>query len=168
MARDAVEVRPLRDDDLQAVVEIDERLGGHPRKEYWVTRFEVAALRPPWMSLVAELDNRVVGFLFGWTSESEFGIPGPVGWIDLIGVDPPYRGRGVGRALVERFVATGRDLRAIEKVFTLIDLEQGAIREFFIRLGFRHGPLVHLEQAVGEEPLRPAGGPTSSAEGGGG
>ncbi len=168
MARDAVEVRPLRDDDLPAVVEIDERLGGHPRKEYWVTRFEVAALRPPWMSLVAELDNRVVGFLFGWTSESEFGIPGPVAGSISSAWTPPYRGRGVGRALVERFVATGRDLRAIEKVFTLIDLEQGAIREFFIRLGFRHGPLVHLEQAVGEEPLRPAGGPTSSAEGGGG
>jgi bisphosphoglycerate-independent phosphoglycerate mutase (AlkP superfamily) len=35
---------------------------------------EIAALRPPWMSLVAETDGRLVGFLFGWVGESEFGI----------------------------------------------------------------------------------------------
>lgn len=150
MGQGVVEIRPLQEDDLQAIVEIDERLGGRFRKEYWATRFELAALRPPWMSLVAELDGRVVGFLFGWTSESEFGIPGPVGWIDLVGVDPPYRGHGAGRALVERFVAAGRDLRAIARVFTLIDLGQEEIREFFIRLGFRHGPLVHLERPLDE------------------
>jgi GNAT superfamily N-acetyltransferase len=134
--------------DLDAVVAIDERLTGQTRKDYWRTRFDVAALRPPWMSSIAELDGRVVGFLFGWVGESEFGIAGPTGWVDLIGVDPAYRGRGVGGALLDRFVAGGRELRAIGKVATLIDLDQADVREFFVRRGFHHGPMVQLERTV--------------------
>lgn len=146
MSRSAVTVRPVEEFDLDAIVRIDEKLGGQARKQYWRTRLDIAALRPPWMSLVAESDGRVVGFLLGWVGESEFGIAGPTGWIDLIGVDPAYRGRGVGHALVDRFVESGRELRAIGKVATLIDLAQADVREFFVRRGFRHGPMVQLER----------------------
>ncbi len=146
MSRATVPVRAIEPSDLEAVVAIDERLLGQTRKDYWRTRFDIAALRPPWMSSVAELDGRVVGFLFGWVGESEFGIAGRTGWIDLIGVDPAYRGRGVGQALLDRFVSGGRELRGIAKVATLIDLGQAEIREFFVRRGFRHGPMVQLER----------------------
>jgi GNAT superfamily N-acetyltransferase len=148
MTRASVTVRAIEPSDLAAVVAIDEKLTGQARKDYWRTRFDIAALRPPWMSSVAEMDGRVVGFLFAWVGESEFGIAGPTGWIDLIGVDPAYRGRGVGEALVDRFVDGARELRAIQKVATLIDLAQADIREFFVRRGFRHGPMVQLERRV--------------------
>ncbi len=141
-------VRALEPGDLDAVVAIDEKLTGQTRKDYWRTRFDIASLRPPWMSSVAELDGRVVGFLFGWVGESEFGIAGPTGWIDLVGVHPAYRGRGVARALVDRFTEGARQLRAIRKLATLIDLDQADVREFFVRQGFRHGPMVQLERAV--------------------
>lgn len=141
-------VRALEPSDLDAVMAIDERLTGQTRKDYWRTRFDVAALRPPWMASIAELDGRVVGYLFGWVGESEFGIAVPTGWVDLIGVDPAYRGRGVGAALLDRFVDGGRELRAIRKIATLIDLGQADVREFFVRRGFRHGPMVQLERAL--------------------
>jgi GNAT superfamily N-acetyltransferase len=98
------------------------------------------------MSLVAEMDGRLVGFVFGWVGESEFGIAEPTAWLDLIGVDPPYRGRGVGQTLVGRFVQSARELRAIVKVATLIDLAQADIRELFLRLGFHHGPMIQMER----------------------
>jgi GNAT superfamily N-acetyltransferase len=144
-----VRVRALEPSDLDAVVAIDEKLTGQTRKDYWRTRFDIAALRPPWMASVAEVDGRLAGFLFGWVGESEFGIAARTGWIDLIGVDPAYRGRGVGQALVDRFVSAGRELRAIRKVATLIDLSQADVREFFVRRGFVHGPMVQLEQELG-------------------
>ncbi len=148
MSRTDITIRPVEATDLEAIVRIDEKLTGQTRKDYWQTRLEIAALRPPWMSLVAETDGRLVGFLFGWVGESEFGIAGGTGWIDLIGIDPRYRSLGVGRALVERFVASGRELRAIQKVATLIDLTQEGVRDFFVHLGFRHGPMIQLEQPV--------------------
>jgi len=155
-ARTGCVVRAIEPSDLDALVRIDEKLAGEARKDYWRTRLDIAALRPPWMSSVAEMDGRVVGFLFGWVGESEFGIAPRTGWIDLIGVDPAYRARGVGQALVDRFVDGGRELRAIQKVATLIDLGQADIREFFVRRGFRHGPMVQLERDLGavERPMR--------------
>ena len=146
----ATRVRALEPTDLAAVVAIDEKLTGQTRKDYWRTRFDIASLRPPWMSSVAERDGRVVGFLFGWVGESEFGMAGPTGWIDLIGVDPAYRGRGVAHALVQRFTDGGRELRAIRKLATLIDLGQADVREFFVGQGFHHGPMVQLERDLGD------------------
>ena len=148
MTRSGINIRPVELADQDAIARIDEKLSGQPRKEYWQPRLEIAALRPPWMSLVAETDGRLVGFLFGWVGESEFGIARSTGWVDLIGVDPPYRGRGVARALLRRFVDSGRELRAIERVATLIDLGQADVRDFFTRVGFHHGPMIHMEREV--------------------
>jgi GNAT superfamily N-acetyltransferase len=148
VSRKAIDIRPVELSDLDAIVRIDEKLSGQTRKEFWLQRLEIAALRPPWMSLVAETDGRVVGFLLGWVGESEFGIAQPTAWVDLIGVDPPYRSRGVARTLLQRFVDSGRELRAIGKVATLIDLGQADVREFFTRVGFHHGPMIQMERSV--------------------
>jgi GNAT superfamily N-acetyltransferase len=148
MSRADLVVRPLEPADLDAIAAIDEKLSGQPRKDYWRRRLELASLRPPWMSVVAETDGRVVGFLFGWVGESEFGIPRSTGWVDLIGVDPAYRGRGAARALLARFVESGRELRALERVATLVDLGQEDVREFFLRQGFQPGRMVQLERCV--------------------
>ena len=93
--KDAAVVRAVEPPDLDAIIRIDEKLTAQTRKDYWRTRLDIAALRPPWMSSVAEMDGRLVGFLFGWVAESEFGMPGATAWIDLIGVDPAYPGPGV-------------------------------------------------------------------------
>jgi GNAT superfamily N-acetyltransferase len=148
MGRTSVTVRPLEPSDIDAIVGIDEKLSGQTRKDYWRRRLEIASLRPPWMSVVAETDGRLAGFLFGWVGESEFGIAPPTGWVDLVGVDPAYRGRGVARALLDRFVESGRELRALGRVATLIDLGQVDVREFFLRQGFEPGRMVQLERTV--------------------
>jgi GNAT superfamily N-acetyltransferase len=148
MGRTSVTVRPLEPSDIDAIVGIDEKLSGQTRKDYWRRRLEIASLRPPWMSVVAETDGRLAGFLFGWVGESEFGIAEPTGWVDLIGVDPAYRGRGVARALLNRFVESGRELRALGRVATLIDLGQADVREFFLHRGFQPGRMVQLERTV--------------------
>ncbi len=149
MTRSTIHIRPVTLDDLAAVIAIDERMTGDRRPEYWAKRLELSTLRPPWMSLVAEADNRVVGFLFGWVSGWEFGIPGEAGWIDMIGVDPPYRGQRVGAALVQRFVEAAESLRGIKKVCTLVYPGQAGIPEFFSALGFQRGAMVQMEKRVG-------------------
>ena len=106
----AIYLRDLMKEDLAAIIDIEERVTGVARPEYWAARIEISeAIRPHWASLVAEVDNRVVGFILGRAGELEFGLPGTVGWIEIIGVDPAYRGQGIARRLVDRIAELAVD-----------------------------------------------------------
>jgi ribosomal protein S18 acetylase RimI-like enzyme len=143
----ALSIRELRKEDLRAVTEIDEVIRGFARPEYWKGRIDSAEIMPPWTSLVAEMDNRVVGFVFGWSGSWEFGVPGEIGWIDIIGVHPAYRRHGVGRRLVNEFTRLAKEMRRVEKVFTLVDPDEVQTANFFSQIGFARGKLIHMETA---------------------
>jgi ribosomal-protein-alanine N-acetyltransferase len=52
---------------------------------------------PETVRIKAELTNKLVGFVFGDRRRGR-----DVGWIASIGVDPGFRRRGIGEALLER------------------------------------------------------------------
>jgi Rrf2 family protein len=54
------------------------------------------------VSLVAELDEHVVGFALGRVFYGEFGVVEPAAVLDVLGVHPDYRGRRVAAALVDQ------------------------------------------------------------------
>ena len=148
MKQKEIYIRSLDKEDLSAIVNIEERLTGVARKAYWEKRIEISeAIRPHWASLVAELDNRVVGFVLGREGELEFGLPGTVAWIEIIGVDPAYRGQGVARALMERFTASAED-HGVKNVFTLVDRNNPQMEQFFSRLGFIQGKMLHFQKEI--------------------
>jgi ribosomal protein S18 acetylase RimI-like enzyme len=141
-------VRPLEKRDLPAIVDMEERQTGVARPKYWEQRIEISeAIRPHWASLVAEIDNRVVGFLLGRAGELEFGLPGTVAWIEMIGVDPVYRRRGVAKELVGKFAESAED-HGIRTIFTLITSNQTDMQQFFSRLGFIHGKMLHYQKEL--------------------
>ncbi len=142
----SVYVREMQRSDLAAIVEIEDRVTGIARMAYWEKRIEISeAIRPHWTSLVAELDNRVVGFLFGRAGELEFGLPGTVAWIETIGVDLAYRRRGVAEALVDQFASSAED-HGIKTIFTLMNTNQAELQHFFSSLGFVHGKMIHYQK----------------------
>jgi len=142
----SVDVREMQRSDLLSIVEIEDRVTGVARRTYWEKRIEISeAIRPHWTSLVAELDNRVVGFLFGRAGELEFGLPGTVAWIETIGVDPAYRRRRVAETLVEQFASSAED-HGIKTIFTLINTNQDELQHFFSRIGFVHGKMLHYQK----------------------
>jgi len=116
-----IQIRSLEKGDLAAIVNMEERQTGVARPDYWEKRLEISeAIRPHWASLVAELDNRVVGFILGRAGEHEFGLPGTVAWVEMLGVDPAYRRRGVAEELMEQFTESAED-HGIKTIFSLID-----------------------------------------------
>jgi N-acetylglutamate synthase-like GNAT family acetyltransferase len=141
-----VYVRNLEKGDLSLIVGIEERVTGIARPQYWEKRIEISeAIRPHWASLVAEVDNRVVGFLLGRAGELEFGLPGTVAWIEIIGVDPAYRHHGIARSLVEQFGDSAED-HGIKTIFTLVNSQQSDMQQFFNRLGFTQGKMLHFQK----------------------
>ena len=141
-------VRNLEKRDLAAIVSMEERETGVARPSYWEKRIEISeAIRPHWASLVAELDNRVVGFLLGRAGEFEFGLPGTVAWIEIIGVDPPYRRRGIAQELVEKFTESAED-HGIKTIFTLVSNSRNQMQHFFTSLGFVEGQMIHYQKEL--------------------
>src|SRR3970040_1387166 len=141
-------VRNLEQRDLRSIVDMEERVTGIARPKYWGKRIEISeAIRPHWTSLVAELDNRFVGFLFGRAGELEFGLPGTIAWVETIGVDPAFRGRGIARELIEQVISSA-DARGIKTIFTLVTSGQTDMQNFFSRQGFAQGKMLHYQKEL--------------------
>ena len=140
-------IRPLTTGDLEAILEIDRKVLGKTRRDYW-KKIELPNPRYPLSCLVAEIDGKVIGFIVGEVSGWEFGIPNTIGWITTIGVDPSYQHRGVARRLSEEFI---KNLKAIGVtiVYTLVNWNDWDVLKFFHAMGFkRGGEMINLELKI--------------------
>jgi ribosomal protein S18 acetylase RimI-like enzyme len=143
-----VYIRSIRKEDLSAIVQIEDRTTGVSRRDYWEKRIDMyEAIRPFWASIVAEVDNRVVGFLFGRAGELEFGLADPVAWIETVGVDPAYRRQGIAAKMVEHFNLSA-DEHKISTVFTLVGKNNKDMEQFFSKVGFAQGEMRHFQKTV--------------------
>ncbi len=142
-----VNIRPMTVGDVDAIVEIDRRVIGKSRPDYWK---KVVPENPqyPFSSLVAEFEGKVIGFVVGEVSGWEFGVPDTIGWLSIIGVDPDYQHKGVARRLSQEFV---ENLKAIgvSVIYTLVNWNDWDLLKFFHEMGFtRGGDMINLELKI--------------------
>lgn len=145
---DDLAIRPLDELDVSGIAAIDEKIGGAYRPEVWEGRCGYYIRRDPEGSFVAEAgaedgdggDGRIVGFMLGEVRSGEFGLEEPTGWIEVLGVDPDYRGKAVGRRLADAMLDHFRE-RGATRVQTLVDEDREDIRSFFSSLGFEPSTL---------------------------
>ena len=143
-----VDIRPMTIGDLDAIVEIDRKVLGKSRPDYWKKKLELPNPRYPLSCLVAEFEGRVIGFIVGELSGWEFGVPDTIGWISTIGVAPAYQHRGVARKLGQEFI---KNLKAIGVtiVYTLVNWSDWDLLKFFRAMGFtRGGEMINLELKI--------------------
>jgi len=138
-------IRPLTIGDLDAIVEIDRKVLGKVRRDFWKKKIELPNPRYPLSGLVADLDGKVIGFIVGEVSGWEFGIPETVGWISTIGVDPDYQHKGVARKLSQEFIKKLKEI-GVSVVYTLVNWSDWDLLKFFRAMGFtRGGEMINLE-----------------------
>lgn len=141
-------VRALKASDLEDVIRIDAKNYGSPRREYYRLKLEQAlnetSVR---MSLGAELDGMLVGFLLGSMFYGDFGVPEPLGTLDALGVHEAFARRGVATALWEQFVTNLEGLR-IERIRTQVAWSNWEMMSFFQKVGFHPGAHVCLDREL--------------------
>jgi GNAT superfamily N-acetyltransferase len=149
-----VKIRPLSLDNIKDIVRIEKHIEGklgiinEERMEYLkeATRYNIER-SDPMMSLGAELDENIVGFIIGEIRIWEFGIGEKTGWIRILGVDPDFQRRGIGRklgeALLEHF-----ERRGIKRVRTMAEWYTGDLISFFKSLGFDMLNMIPLEKEL--------------------
>jgi ribosomal protein S18 acetylase RimI-like enzyme len=142
-----VMIRALKKDDLNAIVGIDERVLGENRRNYWERKLELMNDKFSQVSLVAEVEGEVQGFILGDVSGWEFGVPETVGWIDTIGIDPAYQKKGLATALSRELIQNLRALR-VKTIYTLVSWNDWDLLQFFHAMGFTRGDMINLELKI--------------------
>jgi ribosomal protein S18 acetylase RimI-like enzyme len=148
LSRDRVPIRSMAKGDLAAILVIDRRITGRDRKAYFKRKLAEAmdesGVR---VSLVAESDGEVRGFIMARVEFGEFGNLEPEAVIDTIGVDAGHGHHGVGSALVSQLMTNLIGLR-VERVRTEVDWNHFGLLSFLDRMGFRPHRRLALRRSV--------------------
>ena len=139
-----VSLKSLSSSHVEGIIEIDRRILGKRRQSFWKRKVSAVESNVSPTGIVAELDNKVIGFILGEISGWEFGIPASVGWIDTIGVDPKYQKRGVAKALMGELINNFRK-SGVKNIYTLVNWSDWDLLQFFRRVGFTRGDMINLE-----------------------
>ena len=135
-AQSGPEVRAMGTADLRAIVRIDRAITGRDRTSYIAGRLGEAmddgAIR---VSLTAQRDGAIVGYLMARADLGDFGRTAAVAVIDTIGVDTDYARQGVGRAMLRELFASLGALH-VDRVETVLSRTDLAMLGFFQSMGF--------------------------------
>ena len=144
-ARDLVLVRNLRADDLDRLVAIDAAATGRRRERFLALKVKQAFTDSGIAaSLVAELDDHVVGFVLARVYYGEFGVVEPAAVLDVLGVHPDYRGRHIASALVDQLRTNLLGL-GIPTLQTEVRWSSPELITFFQHEGFTLAPRLCLD-----------------------
>ena len=109
--------------------------------------------KPDIVVLVAEDAGEVVGYTFAGVEGYDYmELRGPAGVLYDIVVDPPHRGRGVGRALLDATLAELKTRGAPRVVLSTAERNETAQR-LFARSGFRR-TMIEMTRELDEQAER--------------
>jgi ribosomal protein S18 acetylase RimI-like enzyme len=149
LARDRFPVRSMREEDLAALIAIDRKATGHDRQAYYGRKMREALTESGVrVSLSAESDGAIVGFIMARVDFGEFGRTEAEAVMDTIGVAPDFRGQGIGTALMSQLLANLAILR-VERVRTELDWNDFRLIAYLDECGFQPSQRLVLRRAIG-------------------
>ncbi|MFQ6037107.1 MAG: GNAT family N-acetyltransferase [Candidatus Aminicenantales bacterium] len=150
----SAEIRMLEMEDVDEILRIEEKIerqGHGDVSERMESLKKTASYHlqqdEPLLNLGAVIDGKLVGFIFAEIRHWEFGRGEKTGWIKVLGVDPEYQGRGIGRKLGETLLDHFRR-KNVTKVRTLVDWFEGDLISYFRSLGFDILNMIPLEKEL--------------------
>jgi ribosomal protein S18 acetylase RimI-like enzyme len=147
LAEEDVEIRVMRESDLGPVTDIDYKVFGKRRPDYYQRKItEVLDEESGRLvtSLIAEVGGQVAGFIMGSVYLGEFGIPESIAYIDTIGVNPDFQRQGIAGYLLDEFKTTVQKAGATE-VHTLVDWADTDLLGFLANAGFGASNTLNLK-----------------------
>ena len=97
-------------------------------------------------SFVAEVDNRIVGFMISYIVYGGFGLEKSA-WIATLGVNPQFMGQGIGKRLAKEILRACQD-RGIKHVFTSVRWDSVDLLSFFKTLDFDRSNFINLRKEL--------------------
>jgi ribosomal protein S18 acetylase RimI-like enzyme len=159
-----VEIRPLKREDLDAVVAIDADIGGRTRRTYFDRRLDAALREPKLHAQFAATDYKgLAGYILARVLEGEFGRRAPGLRLEVIGVRGDARGLGIGASLFDALSDHGRR-HGLADVLTQAAWNDHRMLRWIDAMGFTLAPNHVLDCAVGGGEYTPERDDPAGAE----
>jgi len=146
-------IRRATADDLAQVVDLDARVTGQAKPDYWQDIYERYGSRrlDERFFLIADHgsganEHKILGLIAGEVRVWEFGSE-PCGWIFAVSVDPEHRQQRIGEALFREMCNDFRQV-GITKVRTMVARQNALHMSFFRGEGMTAGPYIQLEKTL--------------------
>ncbi|MDH5561458.1 MAG: GNAT family N-acetyltransferase [Deltaproteobacteria bacterium] len=145
LEHEKLEIRVIRQDDLEAVIKLDEANTGFRRESYLTLKFQDCLTKSGIVvSLVAVSKGMVVGFIMGDLYYGAFGRTENSVTITSLAIEPELAGQKIGSGLLEQFMQNVKALK-VQYIDTLVDWDQNFdLLGFFRASGFNPGRRIHL------------------------
>lgn len=148
-AAETVTITEANAGDLAEIIDLDVKVVGYSRVEFWTDMFRREPANANQFLLVARnSDGVMVGYVLG--EIRSWPVRAPVcGWLYTIGVEASHRLKKIATALMTELIARFRD-NGVEAVRTVIDVDDHLLMSFLRAFGMSAGPFVELEMPVGQ------------------
>jgi ribosomal protein S18 acetylase RimI-like enzyme len=147
MKKESILIRNAAATDFEAVVSLDLEGSAEEKPAYWSNVFDhYINGHNDRCFLVAEFNNKVVGFIIGEVRAWEFGSP-PCGWVFATAVSPDVRQMKIGQLLFEE-ISKCLKQAGVATVRTMADRDNNLLLSFFRSMGLRTGRYIELEKAL--------------------
>ncbi len=143
---EAIKIRLMEQQDIDAIFEIDNKISAVERAFTYADMIDGYIGGDIGASFVAETDGQVIGFALAAITY----VPEQVTeacTIQVVGVDPDYRKRGVARKLVEALVDNCRS-RGLKLIRIMVDQHDSQLQGLFESLDFRRGRLIDYSKIL--------------------
>jgi len=139
-------IRTMRKTDIDSIVEIDARVLGQKRSDYYDRKGALAldSAHQLVTSLVATYEDKIIGFVMGNLYMGEYGIPEAIASIDTIGVHPDYQGMGVASELISTYI-TNMKKAGVGNLYIMVDWNNWGMLRLFEKFGFSPAGTVNLQ-----------------------
>jgi predicted N-acetyltransferase YhbS len=147
--RHETSIRALKQQDLDAVVEIDAALEGRARRTYFQRRLTAALRQPELHVQFAATDAQgLAGYILARRTEGEFGRTLPALRLEIVGVRADLRGHGVGKQLMDALIDYGRR-HGVAELRTAAAWNDHRMLVWLDAMGFTLAPNLVVECVVG-------------------
>lgn len=146
--KELISIRNAIASDLDAVISLDQLGPEEEKPAYWSSVFDHYVHRDKnnRLFLVAESDNKVMGFIIGEVRAWEFGSP-PCGWVFALSVSTNAREMGIGKRMFDE-ISVRLKQAGVLTVRTMVDLDNKLTLSFFRSMGLRTGRYIELEKQL--------------------
>ncbi|WP_022666511.1 GNAT family N-acetyltransferase [Desulfospira joergensenii] len=138
-------IRGISTEDIQAVLGIRTAISNEEAgPDFRLLVEQHAAGDNSRISLVAETEKKVVGYMLSTTLYAGFGIQKSA-WIMALGVHPDYMGQGIGLELANGTCDLYRK-EGVKSIYSSVLWDSSDMLSFFKKLGFRRSDFINLKK----------------------